>query len=329
MNTLAVHLQTYFTDFACTQRALSAHTISSYRDTWRIFLTYLADRRKTSADRIDLPDVTVESVTAFLNYLETQRHNSVSTRNARLSAIRAVLTHALPHQLEHAGTITQILALPPKRHPTTTIEYLTAQEADALINAPNRDRWTGRRDHAILVFGIQSGLRTSELRSLTCTSIHLEASANVTCTGKGRKHRSTPLTPTTVAVMKAYLQERTTRPGDALFCGPAGMHLSPDALEHRLRLHVATAAQSCPSLATKHVTMHTLRHTAAMNLLQHGVDITVIALWLGHQHTHTTDAYLHADMTIKEAAIDRTRPPDTEPGTYKPAPDILTWLNTL
>ena len=329
MTYLATALQAFFTDYVHTQRGLAANTIASYRDTWRLLLTYLADTTHVSADRIDFPDINVESVCSFLDHLQTHRHNTVATRNARLAAIRAVLTQALPRHLDHAGTITQILHIPPKRHPTTTIEYLTPTEADALINAPDTTRWTGRRDHALFVLAIQTGLRTSELRSLNQGDITLTASPNVTCTGKGRKHRATPLTPTTVTVMRSYLDERATRPGTALFCGPTGDHLSPDALEHRLRTHCATAAHTCPSLTGKHVTMHTLRHTAAMNLLTQGTDITVIALWLGHQHTTTTDLYLHADMTIKQAAIDRTRPPHTAPGTYKPAPDILTWLNTL
>lgn len=329
MNALAAHLQTYFTSFAAQQRDLSPHTITSYRDTWRLLLTYLADTTATSADRIDVPDISVESICSFLDHLQTHRHNTVATRNARLCAIRAVLTQALPRHLDHAGTITQVLQIPPKHHPATTIEYLTPTEADAVINAPDRTRWTGRRDHALLVLAIQTGLRTSELRSLDRHDITLTTSPNVTCTGKGRKHRSTPLTTTTVTVMSAYLHERATRPGTALFCGPTGAHLSADALEHRLRIHCDTAARTCQSIATKHITMHTLRHTAAMNLLAQGTDITVIALWLGHQHTTTTDIYLHADMTIKQAAIDRTRPPHTAPGTYKPAPDILTWLNNL
>lgn len=329
MNALAAHLQTYFTSFAAQQRDLSPHTITSYRDTWRLLLTYLADTTATSADRIDFPDISVESICSFLDHLQTHRHNTVATRNARLCAIRAVLTQALPRHLDHAGTITQVLQIPPKHHPATTIEYLTPTEADAVINAPDRTRWTGRRDHALLVLAIQTGLRTSELRSLDRHDITLTTSPNVTCTGKGRKHRSTPLTTTTVTVMSAYLHERATRPGTALFCGPTGAHLSADALEHRLRIHCDTAARTCQSIATKHITMHTLRHTAAMNLLAQGTDITVIALWLGHQHTTTTDIYLHADMTIKQAAIDRTRPPNTPPGTYKPTPDILTWLNNL
>lgn len=329
MNTLAIHLQTYFTVFAHSQRDLSAHTISAYRDTWRMLITFLTTKTSISADRIDLDQINAENITAFLDHLEAERGNSIATRNARLAAIRAVLTHALPTHLEHAGTITRVLAIPPKRHPKPTLEFLTPAESDALTAAPDTTRWTGRRDHALLVLAIQTGLRISELTSLTCTDINLDAGAHVTCTGKGRRARATPLTSATAAVLTGYLTERQNRPGQALFCGPHGQQLSRDALEHRLKIHAAAAATTCTSIADKHVTMHTLRHTAAMNLLTHGVDISVIALWLGHQHTQSTDAYLHADMAIKQAAIDRTRPANTEPGTYHPEPDILAWLSTL
>lgn len=329
MNTLAIHLQTYFTTFAHSQRDLSAHTVSAYRDTWRMLITFLATKTGTSVERIDLDEINADNVTAFLDYLQHERGNSIATRNARLSAIRAVLAHALPGHLEHAGTITRVLAIPPKRHPKPMLDFLTLAESEALIAAPDPSTWTGRRDHALLALAIQTGLRISELTSLTCADVHLGVGANVTCTGKGRRTRATPLTQATAAVMTGYLAERQARPGEALFCGPRGQQLSRDALEHRLKIHAATAATTCTSIADKHLTMHTLRHTAAMNLLADGVDISVIALWLGHQRTQSTDAYLHADMTIKQAAIDRTRPVHTKPGTYHPEPDILAWLNAL
>lgn len=329
MNALAIELQSYFTSFARNQRDLSPHTISSYRDTWRLLITYLSDTTGTRADRIDFADLTVDSVTGFLNHLENDRHNGTATRNARLSGIRAVLVHALPAQLDDAGTITRILAIPAKRHPKPQVEYLTDDEADALIAAPDQSRWTGRRDHSLLVLALQTGLRISELHSLNLNDIDTGTGAHVRCTGKGRRQRCTPLTRITTTIMSNYLVERTTRPGTALFCGPHGARLSRDALEHRIRIHTATATRVRPSLATKHVTMHTLRHTAAMNLLAEGVDISVIALWLGHQQTQSTDAYLHANMAIKQAAIDRTRGPNVAPGVYRPEPDILVWLAAL
>lgn len=329
MNALATSLQTYFTTFARTQRDLSMNTISSYRDTWRLLLKYLATTLTTPANEIDFDAVTATNVTAFLDHLEHERGNSVRTRNARLTAIRAVLNRSMPDHPEHAATITQVLAIPPRRTTRAVIEFLTPDEVAAVLAAPDATTWTGRRDYALLVLAVQTGLRVGEICSLTLTDLHLGTGPHIACTGKGRRQRITPLTRTTVTVLASYLRERAARPGTALFCGPTGHSLSRDALEHRLAKHLNTAVGACPSLAGKHVTMHTLRHTAAMNLLAAGVDVSVIALWLGHADTHSTDAYLHADLTIKQAAIDRTRPPDVSPGTYKPEPDILAWLTAL
>jgi integrase/recombinase XerD len=329
MTLLAPSLQSYFTDYAHAQRDLSPNTIATYRDTWRLLIKYVTATRNVPADKIDLALIDASLVTGFLDHLQTTRGNAVTTRNARLTAIRAVMGFALPDHPEHANTIARVLAVPARRRPTPTVEFLTSAEADALLAAPDTSTWTGRRDRALLTLAVQTGLRVSELTSLTTSDIHTGTGAHVTCTGKGRRHRATPLTPTTLTVLAPFLTERATRPGDALFPGPHGQHLSRDALERRLAKHHATAAATCPSLRTKRITMHTLRHTTAMRLLQAGVDISVIALWLGHQNTASTDCYLHADMTIKQAAIERTRPPDVKPGTYTPAPDILTWLETL
>lgn len=329
MNALATSLQAYFTTFAHSQRDLSTNTIESYRDTWRMLLKHLAATLCVPADALDFDAITATSITGFLDHLEHERGNNAKTRNTRLTAIRSVLGRALPEHPEHAATITQVLAIPPKRTVRPVIEFLTTDEVDALLAAPSTQTWTGRRDQALLTMTVQTGLRISEICTLTYNDIHLGVGAHIACTGKGRRQRITPLTKATVATMTNYLAERRTRPGVALFCGPHGQPLSRDALEHRLAKHVATASGPCPRLAAKHITMHTLRHTAAMNLLAAGVDVSVIALWLGHADTHSTDAYLHADMAIKQAAIDRTRPPGVKPGTYRPAPDIITWLTTL
>lgn len=329
MNALATSLQTYFTTFARTQRDLSSNTIASYRDTWRMLLKHLTTTLGVPTDRIDFDALTAANVTGFLDHLEHDRGNNAKTRNTRLTAIRAVLGRALPDHPEHAATITQVLAIPPKRAIRPVIEFLTAEEVDGLLAAPDHHTWTGRRDHALLAMTVQTGLRISEICALTLDDIHLGTGPHVTCTGKGRRQRTTPLTRATVNTMKNYLAERATRPGTAMFCGPHGQALSRDALEHRLAKHLDTARATRTSLVGKHVTMHTLRHTTAMNLLAAGVDVSVIALWLGHTDTHSTDAYLHADMTIKQAAIDRTRPPSVTPGNYHPEPDILAWLTAL
>ncbi|WP_068124430.1 tyrosine-type recombinase/integrase, partial [Nocardioides massiliensis] len=229
MNTLATSLQTYFTTFAHDQRDLSAHTIASYRDTWRLLLKHLASTLGIPADSLDFDAITAANVSGFLDQLEHERGNAARTRNARLTAIRSVLGRALPDCPEHAATITQVLAIPPKRTVRPVIEFLTATEVDALLAAPDPTTWTGRRDHALLTLTVQTGLRISEIRSLTRADIHLGTGPHVACTGKGRRQRITPLTRATVDIMKAYLAERATRPGTALFCGPQGWPLSRDA----------------------------------------------------------------------------------------------------
>ncbi len=283
----------------------------------------------TRPDRIRLEDINHDTVTAFLDHLTNERANTAATRNARLGAIRVLLTHALPDHPEHGETMRRVLAIPPARTTTRPISYLNQDETDALLAAPDAATWTGRRDRVMLALVINTGLRISELINLTTTSIHTGSSPYIECEGKGRKHRATPISSATRDQMRAYLNERNHRPGNSLFPGPQGNALSRDALEHRLTTHIRTAAETCPSLKGKHVTMHTLRHTTAMNLLHAGVDITVITLWLGHEQTSTTDVYLHADMETKKNALDRTRPPDIAPGTYTPSPGILTWLEAL
>lgn len=246
MNALATSLQTYFTTFAHTQRDLSANTISSYRDTWRMLLKYLTATLGVPADALDFDAVTATNVTSFLDHLEQQRGNNAKTRNTRLTAIRSVLGRALPDHPEHAATITQVLAIPPKRTTRPVIEFLTPGEVDALLASPDSTNWTGRRDHALLIMTVQTGLRISEICSLTFDDIHLGGGPYVACTGKGRRQRVTPLTKDTVTTMTTYLAERITRPGSALFCGPHGQPLSRDALEHRLAKHLIPRRSPVP-----------------------------------------------------------------------------------
>lgn len=329
MTYLATALQAFFTDYVHTQRDLTDNTIASYRDTWRLLIKHICATTATSADRIRLEDLDRDTVTAFLDHLTHERANTAATRNARLGAIRVLLAHTLPDHPEHAETIRRILTIPPAKTTKIPISYLNPQETAALLAAPDIATWTGRRDQTMLTLVINTGLRISELISLTTASIHTQTSPYVECEGKGRKRRATPISTATRDQMCGYLNERNQMPGSALFPGPHGNPLSRDAIEHRLTTHVRTAADTCPSLNGKHVTMHTLRHTTAMNLLHAGVDITVIALWLGHEQTSTTDIYLHADMETKKAALDKTRPPEVTPGTYTPAPGILAWLEAL
>lgn len=228
--------------------------------------------------------------------------------------------------MDHAECLRQILTIKPEKTTPPTLAYLTDDEVLALLAALVTTSWIGRRDQTMLSLTVATGLRISELIDLTISDVDIRASP---CVGKGRKHRATPLTDEVSKQVRHYLDERTQHPGAALFPGPRGRPLSRDAIESRLTVHVVSAAASCPSMTSKQITWHTLRHTTAMNLLHSGVDVTVIALWLGHEQTSTTDVYLHADMETKKQALEQTRSPEIEPGVYTPTPGVLAWLDRL
>jgi site-specific recombinase XerD len=266
---------------------------------------------------------------AFLDQLEVVRHNSIPTRNCRLAAVHSFFQFAAMRHPEHAALIQRVLAIPQKRGERHDVTFLDGAEINALLAAPDRARWVGRRDHALLATAVQTGLRVSELIALTCQDVHLGTGAHVRCEGKGRKERATPLTAQAAEILKAWLTERQGAPTDPLFPGPTGRHLSRDAVALILTRHASTAAASCPSLKNKAISPHTLRHTCAMQLLHAGVDTSVIALWLGHESVETTQIYLHADLEIKEKAIARTAPPDTRPGRYSPPDALLAFLESL
>jgi site-specific recombinase XerD len=329
MTALAPTLQAFFTDRLMSQRQASRHTIAAYRDTFRLLLDFAATRTSRPPSTMDIVDLDAPLVAAFLDHLETQRHNSIRTRNARLCAIHSLFSYAALRHPEHAALIQRVLAIPPKRFDRNLITYLTDPELDALLDACDRTRWTGRRDHAMLLLASQTGLRISELVGLSRADVVLGRGAHVHCVGKGRKQRRTPLLPATVAVLRTWLAERRGASTDPLFPTSTGRPLSRDAIEHRIAHYTTIAAQHCPSLTDKRVTAHTLRHTAAMRLLLSGVDITVIALWLGHEQTSTTQIYLHADMSQKERALARIRPPRTKPGCYQPPDPVLAFLEAL
>jgi len=330
MNALAPMLEEYFTSYLTGQRAASPATIHTYASTWRIFLSFITDRIGKPAYLLDIADLDENHVVEFLNHLENDRHNSIATRNLRLAGIKGVLAFAAPRNPEHLSTIAKIQAIPNKRKTINGIGYLSNTELQTLLDAIDTSSWTGRRDKAMFVLAAQTGLRISELTSLTLDDLHLHShAANVTCVGKGRKARTTPITQSTAAAINTYLTERRTRPGSTVFPGPGGNQLSPDAVNQRLAVHLERAQKTCTSLANRHVTVHTLRHTAAMRFLAAGIDSAVIALWLGHESTATTSMYLHADMQIKQNALDRTRQPETQPGKYHPSDTLLTWLESL
>jgi integrase/recombinase XerD len=326
---LAPTLQAFFTDRLIGQRGASECTIAAYRDTWRLLLGYASQQVGKTPCQLDIADLDAPLIAAFLDHLERDRGNSPRTRNSRLAAIRSLFAWAALRHPEHAAAIARVLAITPKRYQRTLVTYITSAETEALLAACDKATWTGRRDHALIMLAAQTGLRISELAALTAGDLTLGAGAHVHTVGKGRKERRTPLLPATAAVLRAWLAERRGAPGDPLFPTSTGRPLSRDAIEQRITLHAATAAQACPSLRSKHVTAHTLRHSCAMNLLQAGNDIAVIALWLGHEQVSTTSIYLHADMSQKERAIARTTPLNTTPGRYRAPDHLLAFLESL
>jgi len=329
MTAIAATLQAFFTDRLIRQRQASPHTVAAYRDTVRLLLTFAVSQAEIPFCRLDFADLQAPVIAAFLDYLEQERGNSVRTRNARLAAIHSLFGFAALHHPEHATDIGRVLAIPAKRSDHTIVTFLTDAETGALLAAPDRSTRTGRRDHTLFLLAIQTGLRASELTSLTRGHLHLGTGAHVSCHGKGRKDRITPLTNDTVTALRVWLTEHTGPSENPLFPTNRGRPMSADALQQRLTLHAATAALTCPSLATKNVTPHVLRHTAAMRLLHAGVDVTVIALWLGHENVNTTQIYLQADLALKEHALARTTPPNTKPGRYHAPDPLVAFLEDL
>lgn len=328
-STFPALLQCFFTDRLCTQMEASANTVAGYRDTFRLFLRFASEQRGKAPTRLGIEDLDVDLVADFLLHVETARGNSARSRNTRLAAIRSFFRYVAMNEPAYLLHCQRILAMPSKRYVKRTVTFLDRGEITALLAAPNRSTWIGRRDHAILLVALQTGLRASELINLGCKDIVVGSGAHVRCDGKGRKERCTPLRRDTVKVLEAWLRERRASDDQPLFPTMRGDRLSRDALEHLVRRHTLTASASCPSLASKRVSPHILRHSTAMELLQHGVDQTVIALWLGHESVETTQIYLHADMRMKEKALSLIAAPAASPGRYRPDDKLLVFLEAL
>jgi site-specific recombinase XerD len=329
MTALAPTLEAFFTERLIHQRQASPKTVTAYRDTLRLLLRFAQTHAGKPPSQLDLADLDAPLVGAFLTHLEDERGNSVRTRNARLATIHSLFRFAELRHPEHAALIARVLSIPPKRFERALVSFLTPPEIDALLTSPDRGTWIGRRDHALLVLGIQTGLRVSELTRLRCSDVTLTAGPHVRCHGKGRKDRVTPLTTHTVAVLREWLRERDGAADDPTF--PSRRHgpLSTDPVAWMLRKYAAAGSACCPSLQKKTVTPHVLRHTSAMLLRDAGVDTSVIALWLGHESVESTQIYLHADLTIKQRALDRTTPLGTATGRYRPPDALLAFLDSL
>jgi integrase/recombinase XerD len=331
MTPLPPLLQAFFIDRLARQRDASPNTIASYRDSFKLLLAFLHTQTGKQPSKLVLEDLDATAVTAFLAHLENDRGSSVRTRNARLVAIHSFFRFAAFNAPQCAEQIARVLAIPEKRHTSTLVSYLIKPEIDALLATPDRSTWTGRRDHALLLLGVQTGLRATELAGLRRQDLQLQDGAWVRCRGKGRKERCTPLTRKTRQVLTVWLRELGGDPTSPVFPSRGGQHLTRGAIWRLVTKHAIAARAQCPSLTAKNITPHTLRHTAAMQLLraEPPVDTATIALWLGHETLDSTNKYVHADMELKRRALDRTTPPDVKPGRYRPPDQLIAFLKSL
>jgi integrase/recombinase XerD len=322
-------IQHFFTGRLQTQLGASAHTVAAYRDTFRLLLVFVAQCRAREPSNLRLEDLDATLLSAFLDHLESQRGNGVKTRNNRLAALHAFFRFVSYEEPQCLLQCQQVLAIPTKRSSKRLVEFLNEQETAALLATPDLSTWIGRRDHTLLLVAAQTGLRNSELRGLRGRDVELGVGAYLRCTGKGRKTRCTPLRADVVAALRHWLAEQTPRADDPVFPSLRGGVLSADALQRLVNRHVQAASTTCVSLRGRTITPHTLRHSAAMALLQHGVDLAVIALWLGHESIETTQQYLHADMQLKERALGYSDPAQSPPSRFQPEDSLLAFLKAL
>lgn len=322
-------VQEFFTDRLCNQLEASPNTIVAYCDTFRLLLRYASEQVHRPPTKLTIEHLNTALVGDFLAQLESERGNSARSRNARLASIRSFFRFVAMREPAYLLSCQQVLAMPGKRYVRKAVEFLERAEMTALLAAPDRASWTGRRDHAILSLALQTGLRVSEIINLRRRDIVTGTGAHISCEGKGRKQRCTPLRQEVVKVLDVWLKERAGAEDDPLFPSARGKRLSRDALERLVRKHTVAAARTCPSLKSKKVSPHVLRHSTAMELLHHGVDQSVIALWLGHECVETTQIYIHADMRLKEKALARVTAPAANPGRYCPDDNLLAFLEAL
>jgi integrase/recombinase XerD len=327
---LSPTLQSWFTEYLIGQRGASPHTVAAYRDCMRLLLCYAHRRHGVEPAHLDLAHLDERTVAGFLEMLEHERGSSVTTRNARLAAVHSLFNYASFRHPEHADLIARVLSIPAKTATRTEVVYLDDEEVDALLAAPDRRSWSGQRDHAWLLLMVTTGVRVGELLNLRRSDMSVARPAHVVVTGKGRKQRIVPLDKTTTAVLAAWVRANPAPPEAPLFTalGRSGP-MSSDAVAQRIGVHVGTASARTRSLRAKTVTPHTLRHTCAMRMLASGVDITTISLWLGHSSPAATRHYLHADLALKQRALDRTAPPRTRPGRYTANDKTLAFLEAL
>ena len=328
MTLAAPIVQGFFTQRLAQQR-VSANTVIAYRDCLRLLLRFAQDRTTKQPSMLDMADLDAELVGAFLDHLETDRHNGIETRNLRLAAIHSLFRYAQLRCPEHAEVIARVLAIPAKRPDSSIVSYLTPTETVALLAAPDRSVPLGRRDHLLILVAVQTGLRVSELTALNCGDITYGTGAHVYTEGKGRRQRRTPLTAPTAKLLRDWISHRGASPDEPVFTTRTGGRLSSDAVGDLIDKHVTVAARTCETLRRKRVTPHTLRHSCAMSLLAEELDLVTIALWLGHSSAKTTEMYVHGDMTLKEKALARVAPSPAARQRYRPSDKLLAFLESL
>lgn len=329
MTRLAPLLEAFFTERLRRQRQASPHTIAAYRDAFRLLLPFAAKRLRKAPSDLLVAEIDAPLVGDFLDDLEKERGNTARTRNARLAAIRSLFRFAAVREPAASAVIQRVLAMPQKRFDRDLVTFLNRTEIDALLAAPDQSTWLGRRDHLMLLVAVQTGLRVSELIGLRVQDCVFGTGAHVRCHGKGRKERCTPITRQTALVLKEWVTENRAGPTDLLFESQRDTALSRDAVERLVAKHVESAARRCPTLRGRRVSPHVLRHTAAVQLLEAGVDRSVIALWLGHESIETTQIYLDADLAMKERALARTAPQRVGRHRFQPRDSLLAFLEAL
>lgn len=322
-------LQSFFTEKLMAQRRASEHTVASYRDSFRLLLAFATKRLGKQPSALAVEDIDAALISRFLDHLERERGNSVRSRNVRLAAVHSFFRYVAMNEPAHLLHCQRILAIPNKKYERKTVGFLDEDDVEALLKVPDLTTWLGRRDRALLLLATETGLRVSELIGLRREDLDLGTGAHVRCRGKGRKQRATPLLKPAVKVLKTWMSENDGPPSAPLFPSSRGGPLSRDAVEALLKRHLTRASELRPELKAKRATPHTLRHSRAMSLLQHGVDRSVIALWLGHESVETTQIYLHADMGLKEKALAHTTPKKQKPARYRPGDKLLAFLEGL
>ena len=322
-------IQDYFYQRLINQRDSSQRTISTYRDTFRLFLCFIQDYLGKRIDKIQLADISAEVILKFLNHLELKRKNSVRTRNNRLAALRSFIQYVALQEPTALIMAEKILAIPMKRFDRPLVGFLTREEINAIINAQESESWSSQRDRVLFATLYNTGARASEIINVCVSDLDLSRSKSILLHGKGRKERTIPLWKSTIKLLRNWLKKINHTPESFVFPNRYGEKITRSGLEYRLSLATKIASKNLSSLKKKRVSPHIIRHTTAMHLLQSGVDLTVVALWLGHEGIVTTHHYVEADITMKEEALGKVVDPKTKSKRYKPSDKLLAFLDAL